>query len=510
MKQKKKDLKAQISDIQKEIHIYVQSNRSSTSDASQLNEKLQEKIRLLRNTREIESKLLNIAELRKQSNPSQYIITNSREQLQKLNEENKNIIKQLTIVKNEIDQKEKENSNLLIFRNTCIIEEMAVRSYNIDTVSDKLGKPNYENLFKDEENALDLADFIFNNPSCDIYTFCSIIHSLFDADDTTKIFIQKYNENQSKLEKILPRLLRFYPSIFADRSSFLYRCGFEVREDIIQKAQNEIKTSLSGSITKFSSKNGNIQQLSSIFNDKITYKSFVQPKNIFTSSLYTDDEITDVFILFSNLVFGLFKPEFMIRDNFEIIKPQFMKDIIDIERISMFIISDLQKMIDESSGKDDKNIILLLTRIKNIRENLKKKKNFFAASFLTLAKVIENTFKDSRISNYNEKYGRLIHDSEMDIIVEKEELMNDLKNGSTPNISNTQIDANQRLFYLVPYQNQSLLDKKRKGLLIPFRDYYETALQYIGLTMPYQRPIGPKSIDINLFREFAVMAQYGK
>lgn len=158
MKQKKKDLKAQISDIQKEIHIYVQSNRSSTSDASQLNEKLQEKIRLLRNTREIESKLLNIAELRKQSNPSQYIITNSREQLQKLNEENKNIIKQLTIVKNEIDQKEKENSNLLIFRNTCIIEEMAVRSYNIDTVSDKLGKPNYENLFKDEENALDLAD----------------------------------------------------------------------------------------------------------------------------------------------------------------------------------------------------------------------------------------------------------------------------------------------------------------------------------------------------------------
>lgn len=258
MKQKKKDLKAQISDIQKEIHIYVQSNRSSTSDASQLNEKLQEKIRLLRNTREIESKLLNIAELRKQSNPSQYIITNSREQLQKLNEENKNIIKQLTIVKNEIDQKEKENSNLLIFRNTCIIEEMAVRSYNIDTVSDKLGKPNYENLFKDEENALDLADFIFNNPSCDIYTFCSIIHSLFDADDTTKIFIQKYNENQSKLEKILPRLLRFYPSIFADRSSFLYRCGFEIREDIIQKAQNEIKTSLSGSITKFSSKNGNI------------------------------------------------------------------------------------------------------------------------------------------------------------------------------------------------------------------------------------------------------------
>ena len=502
----KKDLRSQISDLQKYIHIYVQSNRSSTSsDLLQLEEKLQEKIRKLRAVQEIENKLLNIAEMRKQSDLENYIKESTTKQISELQKDNENLSRKVDVIKKDNDQKIMENTDLLKFRNMCIIEEMAARSFHEQTFSDKLIVPNLEELFGDEKNASDLSEYILNNPNCDVITFCSIILALFDADDTTKIFIQKINDNYSKFEEILPRLIRLYPDTFANKSSFFYKCGFKINEEIIKKARNEIKISLSGCNTKFYSKDGNIQSLKSIFNNESIYNSFIQPRNIFILN-YTVEEITDVYSFHSNLAFGMFKPDFMLRNNYQTVKPEFWKEYYDIERVNEFLIDDLNKMIQD---KNESKIISYLTKIKDVRENLKRNKNFFAASLISLSKVIHKLFVEARFFNYSQEIRNLIEYFDNDIIQEdRKEKLEDLKQRKLPQVSETQIDFNQGLFYFIPYSCKDELRKKRKGDMIPIKEYFDATVQFLGAIVPFQRPIGPKSIDINLFRDFAIMAQF--
>lgn len=501
------DLRARISDIQKEIHIYVQSNRSLTSsDSLQLDHKLQEKIKTLRNVREIEYKLLKIAEIRQQPDPKTYITKTSAEQLKETKKDNENLYTKIGQVDKESEQKIKENINLTSFQNVCIIEELAARSFNSDGFTDKLIIPKFEELFKNEENASDLSDYVLNNPDCNIIIFCSIISSLFDSDDTTKIFIKKIKEDYSKFEKILPRLIHLYPDTFANKKSFIYKCGFEIKDEIIQKAQGEIKISLSGSKTQLSSPKGSFQSLSSIFKNEEAYNKFIQPRNIFMSN-YSVAEITDVFAFQSSLAFGLFKPDFIIRNNYQAVKPVFMKKYFDIERVCEFLVSDLNRMIKE---KDESKVVSYLTKIKNVRENLKKNKNFFAASFLSFSKVIQKAYNEAHNTNISQETRNLIKYFDSDIIEEKRNSFNELSEGKIPDVIPTQIEFNQGLFYFVPYSTNDSLRKKRKGDIIPIKDYFDAAVKYIGLTVPYQHPIGPQSIDINLFRDFALMAQFGR
>lgn len=504
---KKQDLRSQISDIKNEIHIYLQTNKSlSSSDSLQLDEKLREKIKTLRAVREIEYKLLKIAEMRQQKDLENYIRKSSSDQLLELKKENENLYLKTSNLEKDNDQKIKENIELLIFKNICTIEELAVRSFNSTGFIEELTIPKFEGLFEDEAKASDLSDYILDNPNCNIIIFCSIISSLFDADNTTKIFLQKINDNYSKFEIILPRLIHLYPDTFANKSSFLYKCSFKVNEDIIQKSRNEIKTSLSGSKTRFSFKNKAFQSLSSIFKDESAFDAFIKPRNIFTSN-YTVEEITDVYNFQSSLIFGMFKPDFMIRNNYKIIKPEFIKECFDIERVNEFLISDLQKMIQEEA---ESKVVSYLTKIKEVRENLIKNQNFFAASFISFSKIIQKIYSDSH-KNYSQEIKNIIDYFDKNIIEDKgREKMDQLVEGIIPKNTPNQIDFNQGLFYFVPYSTKDSIMKKRKGDTIPIKKYFDTAVKYIGLTVPFQHPIGPKEIDINLFRDFALMAQFGR
>ena len=483
-KKKKMSLRAEVEKIKSVIYTDIDTESESG---------LKWKINVLKKSESLQSKLLEMASFLEQHSPIECYQTHAKTKLKNIKSQIVSLDKAIQQYKENNEKIQEEMFYFRFYNQLVKCEEIALKSYSYEFkpfISHSLEED--FNKFQEYEEIDNLIKFLIQNPDCHCLTFCTVVIALFEFDKSLKLFAQELNKivQENKSHPLIQRLIYFIPETISNQESDLYKFGFKPDNQIIELAEESESISFSGSKTTFVQSGKTVSKINTSLEACINSLKERKPENIFLK--YSADRIADALTLISSLSYGMRKLDHYLRNNFE--KP--VKTSSSFFRIRGIYEFAKQQIFDMVTNKADMNDIhSMLQKISDVLQILKNNCNDYA--------VLELSFPIKDI----EELLRVLHGKTM------KQLLDSIKysfNGSSYSINNA-TETNLPCSFQDSDQiikSRSEFKSKQKGNKIPIHEFLNNTFKSLEKIFPYQRPIGPSHVDINIFRELVFIIQY--